>query len=123
MPIARVELPNGRIGRFEVPEGTTPEQAQQVALQEWERMQSEQPTQEAPQQTAIAEPETAIAEPTRRRGGGLPMIYGNTRCPLPLAFMVRTMMWFMSHPMVFWILSRVSTPIPIIPPVAYRIML
>lgn len=28
MPIARVQLPDGRIGRFEVPEGTTPEQAQ-----------------------------------------------------------------------------------------------
>lgn len=30
MPIARFELPDGRIGRFEVPEGTTPEQAQQM---------------------------------------------------------------------------------------------
>lgn len=28
MPIAKFELPDGRIGRFEVPEGTTPEQAQ-----------------------------------------------------------------------------------------------
>jgi hypothetical protein len=27
MPIARFEMPDGRIGRFEVPEGTTPEQA------------------------------------------------------------------------------------------------
>ncbi|MDY0974987.1 hypothetical protein SOM61_08435 [Massilia sp. CFBP9012] len=30
MPIARFEMPDGRIGRFEVPEGTTPEQAQQM---------------------------------------------------------------------------------------------
>jgi hypothetical protein len=30
MPIARVQLPDGRIGRFEVPEGTTPEQAQSL---------------------------------------------------------------------------------------------
>jgi len=28
MPIARFEMPDGRIARFEVPEGTTPEQAQ-----------------------------------------------------------------------------------------------
>lgn len=30
MPIARFQMPDGRIGRFEVPEGTTPEQAQQM---------------------------------------------------------------------------------------------
>lgn len=30
MPIARVQLPDGRIGRFEVPEDTTPEQAQSM---------------------------------------------------------------------------------------------
>lgn len=30
MPIARFEMPDGRIARFEVPEGTTPEQAQQM---------------------------------------------------------------------------------------------
>jgi hypothetical protein len=30
MPIARFEMPDGRIGRFEVPEGTTPEQAQSL---------------------------------------------------------------------------------------------
>jgi hypothetical protein len=30
MPIARFQLPDGRIGRFEVPEGTTPEQAQSL---------------------------------------------------------------------------------------------
>lgn len=28
MPVARFQMPDGRIGRFEVPEGTTPEQAQ-----------------------------------------------------------------------------------------------
>jgi hypothetical protein len=31
MPIAKVQLPDGRIGRFEVPEGTTPEQVLQFA--------------------------------------------------------------------------------------------
>ena len=30
MPVARFELPDGRIARFEVPEGTTPEQAQSL---------------------------------------------------------------------------------------------
>ena len=30
MPIARFQLPDGRIGRFEVPDGTTPEQAQSM---------------------------------------------------------------------------------------------
>lgn len=30
MPIARFEMPDGRVARFEVPEGTTPEQAQQM---------------------------------------------------------------------------------------------
>lgn len=30
MPIARFEMPDGRIGRFEVPDGTTPEQAQMM---------------------------------------------------------------------------------------------
>jgi hypothetical protein len=33
MPIARFEMPDGRIGRFEVPEGTTPEQAQTLIAQ------------------------------------------------------------------------------------------
>lgn len=30
MPIARFQMPDGRVARFEVPEGTTPEQAQQM---------------------------------------------------------------------------------------------
>lgn len=30
MPIAKFEMPDGRVAKFEVPEGTTPEQAQQV---------------------------------------------------------------------------------------------
>lgn len=32
MPVARFEMPDGRIARFEVPEGTTPEQAQQQIM-------------------------------------------------------------------------------------------
>lgn len=30
MPVARFEMPDGRVARFEVPEGTTPEQAQEL---------------------------------------------------------------------------------------------
>lgn len=33
MPVARFEMPDGRIGRFEVPDGTTPEQAQAIIQQ------------------------------------------------------------------------------------------
>ena len=33
MPVARFEMPDGRIGRFEVPEGTTPENAQSLIEQ------------------------------------------------------------------------------------------
>src|SRR3990167_8754275 len=33
MPVAKVQMPDGRIGRFEVPEGTTPEQVMEFAQQ------------------------------------------------------------------------------------------
>lgn len=42
MPIARFEMPDGRIGRFEVPEGTTPEEAQSLIA---ESLQAQAPTQ------------------------------------------------------------------------------
>ena len=34
MPIARFEMPDGRIARFEVAEGTTPEQAQAMIAEQ-----------------------------------------------------------------------------------------
>jgi hypothetical protein len=37
MPIARFQLPDGKIARFEVPEGTTPEQAQQMMAAHFSR--------------------------------------------------------------------------------------
>lgn len=43
MPIALIEV-NGRVGRFEVPEGTTPEQAEMLALQAVDNMPPEQET-------------------------------------------------------------------------------
>lgn len=37
MPVARFQMPDGRIGRFEVPDGTTPEQAQAMISQSLQR--------------------------------------------------------------------------------------
>lgn len=51
MPIARFEMPDGRIARFEVPEGTTPEQAQQMIA---ESLSSMQPAQQQEQIGEIA---------------------------------------------------------------------
>lgn len=48
MPIARFQLEDGRIARFEVPEGTTPEQAQAMAQSYFQSMA--QPPQQPPQQ-------------------------------------------------------------------------
>ena len=36
MPIARFQMPDGRIARFEVPDGTSPEQAQALIAQSLE---------------------------------------------------------------------------------------
>ena len=44
MPIARFQMPDGRIGRFEVPEGTSPEQAQSM-ISEMVSQQTKQPQQ------------------------------------------------------------------------------
>ncbi|WP_313632570.1 hypothetical protein [Massilia timonae] len=43
MPIARFEMSDGRIGRFEVPEGTTPEQAQQMIASQLSQQQAPAP--------------------------------------------------------------------------------
>ena len=43
MPIARFQMPDGRIARFEVPDGTSPEEAQSIVQQELQ--QSMQPAQ------------------------------------------------------------------------------
>lgn len=44
MPIARFEMPDGRVARFEVPEGTTPEQAQTVFAEFMASQQQAEPT-------------------------------------------------------------------------------
>ena len=48
MPIARFQMPDGRIARFEVPQGTTPEQAQIMMEQELANMSQPQKTPTAP---------------------------------------------------------------------------
>jgi hypothetical protein len=54
MPIARFEMPDGRIGRFEVPEGTTPDQA--TSLIEKYLSEQKQPEPKKPE----PEPETGF---------------------------------------------------------------
>lgn len=44
MPVARFQLPDGRIARFEVPEGTTPEQAQEMIAAELPSLDQPKPT-------------------------------------------------------------------------------
>lgn len=39
MPVARFQLPDGRVARFEVPEGTTPEQAQSIGADYFSKSQ------------------------------------------------------------------------------------
>lgn len=41
MPVARFQMPDGRIGRFEVPEGTTPEQAQAMIAKSLDPQEAE----------------------------------------------------------------------------------
>ena len=44
MPVARFQMPDGRVARFEVPEGTTPEQAQTMMQAQLQQMQVKPPT-------------------------------------------------------------------------------
>jgi len=47
MPIARFRMPDGRVARFEVPEGTTPEEAQRLISESFDLENVEQPQQQA----------------------------------------------------------------------------
>ena len=53
MPIARFQMPDGRVARFEVPEGTTPEQAQSMIAAQVGEQQPEQ--QAAPKEQSVME--------------------------------------------------------------------
>lgn len=63
MPIARFQMPDGRIGRFEVPEGTTPEQAQSLIA---ESLQSETPSQPRTMGTNISSDVPGVITPQNR---------------------------------------------------------
>lgn len=49
MPVARFQMPDGRIGRFEVPDGTTPEQAQALIQQSLGAQEAESPAAPPPE--------------------------------------------------------------------------
>lgn len=67
MPIARFQMPDGRIARFEVPEGTSPEQAQ--ALMEAHFAEAKPQPSQSMLQAAQREAQAGLGEgmPTRRR--------------------------------------------------------
>lgn len=54
MPVARYQLADGRIARFEVPDGTTPEQAQQIGADYFAQQSPEPVATPAPQQPEAA---------------------------------------------------------------------
>ena len=57
MPIARIQLPDGRIAKFEVPEGTTQDQVMKFVSQQ----QFDQPQKKVINKKTITQPEAAIA--------------------------------------------------------------
>ena len=59
MPVAKFQFPDGRIGRFEVPEGTTPEQAQTL-ISEAMQQQTQQEPSFVDKAIGIAEPAAAF---------------------------------------------------------------
>jgi excinuclease UvrABC helicase subunit UvrB len=61
MPIARFQFEDGRVGRFEVPDGTTPEQAQaqieQLVASQEQAAPASQPTATRPAAPQVAAPQ------------------------------------------------------------------
>jgi hypothetical protein len=62
MPVARFQMPDGRIGRFEVPDGTTPEQAQSLISQSLEAAPTPRPLGGARQAAAENNPTGSFME-------------------------------------------------------------
>lgn len=71
MPIARFEMPDGRVARFEVPDGTTPEQAQSMMSEHFSG--ETQPQAPQPQQP----PKTSLLSDIKQGAGNL--VAGATR--------------------------------------------
>lgn len=72
MPVARFEMPDGRIARFEVPEGTTPEQAQAMIAQMVEEQGVPEPPQQPVPTQAPAQPSSpGFFELSRQMSGGI----------------------------------------------------
>ncbi len=61
MPVARVQMPDGRIGRFEVPDGTTPEQVESFVFNQTQPQEQPKSTARKALEVVAAPAETALA--------------------------------------------------------------
>jgi hypothetical protein len=73
MATARFQFPDGRIGRFEVPDGTSPEQAQILIEQAVSEMGVQPPAAAAPAQTTVAAPAEGAAQPPQPVAEAIPV--------------------------------------------------
>jgi hypothetical protein len=76
MPIARFEMPDGRIARFEVPEGTTPEQAKKM-IEESLQAEPTEPTSAMPTGRDVARQLGLTARAGITGAAGLPLLAGD----------------------------------------------
>ena len=79
MPVARFQMPDGRIGRFEVPEGTTPEQAQQMI---------QESLAQAPEQAIAPTPQKSALQPTTASGVASEIGKGLVRGPMDIGMAI-----------------------------------
>lgn len=74
MPIARFQLEDGRIARFEVPEGTTPEQAQALMAQHMASNPPDAKQEEAQDDVALFNPNLSLEDRARQIGRNLAQV-------------------------------------------------
>ena len=77
--VARFQMPDGRIGRFEVPEGTTPEQAQQMI---------QESLAQAPEQAIAPTPQKSALQPTTASGVASEIGKGLVRGPMDIGMAI-----------------------------------